>query len=89
MPASVSPILWNALVNATAAINVHLGASTGAKSGRKMRLNHIPLPNGEYHPRDKRPRPAACSSVTTTVPSSAPCCAKRRASRLVDSVVSI
>ena len=76
MPASVSPILWNAFVKATAAIKVHFGASTGAKSGRKMRLNHRPFPNGEYQPRDKRPRPAACSSVTTTVPSSAPCCAK-------------
>ena len=71
---------------ATAAINVHLGASCGGKGGLRMTDTQTPPPGGENHPRFKRPRPKVCASDTTIVPSTTSSAAKRLASLLVEDV---
>lgn len=54
-------------------------------SGRSTTENNKACPGGDTHERPSRPRPAVCSSATTTVHSGTPAPAKDSASSLVDS----
>jgi hypothetical protein len=57
-----------------------------SESGRRIAEYSSALPAGAFHERPRRPRPAVCSSVVTTVPPGAPASASSRARSLVESV---
>ena len=62
--------------------------STRARAGVSTTDTYSPLPGGENQVCPRRPRPAVCSSATTTAPSLSPVAAIDAATSLVDPTVS-